>query len=377
MAEKSKSRQRRSRGRAWYWEQTDSWYFTPPGTKKRLRIVDTTGRPVRGKENSQLAELALARVKADGDWLPTPEQKSKVVIQVAMVCSRYLEHCEARFKHGNLSSDYHAEVARYLNELCAYCGALAVDELQKGHIQHWVESHPTWKSTATQRNAMSIVMAAFNFYTEEVGSIHNPLVGMQKPPQCPRLHSFSEEDEQLLYSATDDYFGNFLFAGIHTGLRPFCELARVTANDVIESERGMQWRVYASKTGKTRTIPVRSEVAELTRQMIEEVGADPTTTLFRNSRGGAWTKVAGVQRFRKIRQDLGWLNDSVRKQYSSYTCRHTFAHRMLAGYWNEGQGCSIEVLAELMGDTPKVAFDHYGREWGQHYQEPLWTAIGM
>ena len=30
-----------------------------------------------------------------------------------------------------------------------------------------------------------------------------------------------------------------------------------------------------------------------------------------------------------------------------------------------------------MGDTPKVAFDHYGKEWGQHYQEPLWAAIGV
>ena len=38
--------------------------------------------------------------------------------------------------------------------------------------------------------------------------------------------------------------------------------------------------------------------------------------------------------------------------------------------------CPIEVLAELIGDTPKVAFDHYGKEWGQHYQEPLWVAIG-
>ncbi len=36
---------------------------------------------------------------------------------------------------------------------------------------------------------------------------------------------------------------------------------------------------------------------------------------------------------------------------------------MLSGFWNGGTGCSIEVLAELMGDTPKVAFDHYGREW--------------
>ena len=39
-------------------------------------------------------------------------------------------------------------------------------------------------------------------------------------------------------------------------------------------------------------------------------------------------------------------------------------------------GCSIETLAELIGDTPKVAFDHYGKEWGQHYQDPLWAAIG-
>ncbi len=50
---------------------------------------------------------------------------------------------------------------------------------------------------------------------------------------------------------------------------------------------------------------------------------------------------------------------------------------MLSGYWNDGVGCSIETLAELIGDTPKVAFDHYGKEWGQHYQEPLWSAIGV
>ena len=50
---------------------------------------------------------------------------------------------------------------------------------------------------------------------------------------------------------------------------------------------------------------------------------------------------------------------------------------MLCGYWNGGAGCSVETLAELIGDTPKVAFDHYGREWGQHYQDPLWNAIGM
>ena len=377
MTENAESRQRRSRGRAWYWQQTDSWYFTPPGTKKRVRLFDKTGRPVRGKENAQQAELALAQVKADGNWLPTPDQKDSGAPQVAKVCSRFIEHCDVRLERGTLSTGYYKEVVRYLNEFCLYCGALTVNELQKGHVQYWLESHPSWSSTATQRNALSSVMAAFNFYVEEDGSVRNPLTGMEKPAQCPRLHSFSDEDEQQLYDATDEYFGNFLFAGIYTGLRPFTELARLTVDDIIETERGMLWRVYASKTRKVRTIPVRSEVAELTLKLRAEVGTESGTILFRNSRGGAWTKVAGVQRFRKMREDLAWGNDLLRKHYSTYTCRHTFAHRMLAGYWNEGQGCSIEVLAELMGDTPKVAFDHYGREWGQHYQDPLWNAMGL
>jgi hypothetical protein len=31
----------------------------------------------------------------------------------------------------------------------------------------------------------------------------------------------------------------------------------------------------------------------------------------------------------------------------------------------------------LIGDTPKVAFDHFGKEWGHYYQDPLWAAIGI
>ena len=73
---------------------------------------------------------------------------------------------------------------------------------------------------------------------------------------------------------------------------------------------------------------------------------------------------------------LGWDLDPVMSKYSSYTCRHTYVHRMLSGYWNGGVGCSIETLAELIGDTPKVAYDHYGKEWSKSYAEPLWAAIG-
>jgi integrase len=190
------------------------------------------------------------------------------------------------------------------------------------------------------------------------------------------LASFTPADEQALYDASEPCFRNFLSAAIHTGLRPFCELARLTADDVEETPRGMMWRVYSSKTDKIRKIPVRPEIAQLARQLMKTAPKGSGQPIFRNTKGKPWKRMTGVVRFIGLRQKLKWDQDPIRGKYSCYTCRHTFAHRMLSGYWTGGVGCSIETLAELIGDTPKVAFDHYGREWGQHYQDPLWNAIG-
>ena len=248
-------------------------------------------------------------------------------------------------------------------------------QLKKGHVKTWIENHKTWRSSATHRSVIAIVLAAFN-RAEEMHGVANPLKGLKKPAYRPRLESFSPEDEEALYGATEPCFRNFLFAAIFSGLRPFCEPARVTADDVDETERGMMWRVYSSKTKKTRKIPVMAKVAELTRHLMETAPPRSGISLFRNTQGNPWKKVTGVGRFLAIKRKLGRDKDPLKKGYSCYTCRHTFAHRMLSGFWNGGVGCSIETLAELIGDTPKVAFDHYGKEWSQHSQEPLWLAIG-
>ena len=369
-------KRRRPRGSAWHWKQTDCWYYTPPGTTRRVPLVDEDGHRVRGPESRKAAELALARVKLAGEWRPTAAPAGEGEWVVAQVSSKFIQSCERRLARGVVSQGYRDEVVRYLNELCRYCGALPVAQLKRGHVKHWIEIHETWRSPATQRNAMAIVLAAFN-HAQEIHNVANPLKGLKKPPPRPRLHSFSEEDEEAIYGATDEPFGNFVFAGIRTGLRPFCELARMTADEVMETERGMMWRVYSSKTKKPRKIPVMFEVAELTRQLMVTAPVGSGICLFRNTQERPWKKATGVGRFLRIKEKLGWDKDPVKKRYSSYTCRHTFAHRMLSGYWNGGEGCSIETLAELMGDTPKVAFDHYGKQWGQHYQEPLWIAIGI
>jgi hypothetical protein len=39
MGKRTKKR-RQSHGSAWLWKQTDCWYFTPPGTRKRVALFD-------------------------------------------------------------------------------------------------------------------------------------------------------------------------------------------------------------------------------------------------------------------------------------------------------------------------------------------------
>ena len=377
---KATTRRRQRHGSAWYWKQTDSWYYTPQGTKQRAALFDEHGKRIRGPQNKQAAGLALARVRVAAGIKPKTviepsAAKPKEAWLVAQVCSAYIDYCQRGVAAGRISSDHRHSAVHYLNELCAYCGALPVAELKRGQVSSWVESHGNWKSPATRRNVIALVLAAFNLAERDHG-VRNPLQGLKKPPLQPKLISFSPEDERALYGATDDAFQQFLFAAIHTGLRPFCELARLTADHVEETPRGMMWRVYSTKTKKTRKIPVRPEVAKLTRKLMQTAPPRSGLPLFRNAQGNAWKKVTGVGRFLAIKRTLNWDQDATRKRYSTYICRHTFAHRMLSGYWNGGAGCTIETLAELMGDTPKVAFDHYGREWGQHYQEPLWAAIG-
>ena len=265
---RSRKQRRQPHGSAWYWQQTNCWYYTLPGTKRRMALFDEQGERIRGKENRQISEQSLARVKlavvehgdgqiAEQEWL------------VARACSEYLQYCERGVTGGTVSKGHLDGAKAYLNDLCSYCGALPVAELKRGHIQEWIESHPGWRSPATHRSVIAIVLAAFN-RAEEMFDVTNPLKGLKKPASQPRLQSISPEDEKSLYEATEERFRDFLFAAIHTGLRPFCELAKVTADHVEVGERGMMWRIYSSKTKKTRKIPVPMAVATIVNRLLVE-----------------------------------------------------------------------------------------------------------
>ena len=125
---------------------------------------------------------------------------------VARVCSEYLSHCERAVGAGRMDPEHRANVVRYLNEFCRYCGALSVADLKRGYVSGWVESRPSWRSPVTRRNVIAIVLAAFNHAQNEFG-VRSPLKGLKKPPPRPRLHSLSPEEEKAILARRMSPFG--------------------------------------------------------------------------------------------------------------------------------------------------------------------------
>jgi integrase len=135
-----------------------------------------------------------------------------------------------------------------------------------------------------------LVLAAFR-YAEAMSDVASPLKGLKKPTAQPLLQFFSREDEVTLLNAADEQFRNFLFAAIHTGLRPYCELAMLTADHVEVTPCGMLWRAYSSKTKKSRKIPVRAEMASLVQKSLPGCPKGSTKPIFRNTKDEPWKQV--------------------------------------------------------------------------------------
>lgn len=201
-------RRRRSKGLPWHWRQTDAWYYTPPGSKKRVPLFDVRGHRIRGKDQRQAAELALARLKVNGQWRPTAAPTDHPEWLVARVCSDYLQYCEHGVASGTLSAGHRTTAICCLNDLSGFCGALPASQLTREHVRLWIDRHASWRSPATVRNVIAIVLAAFNL-AEDMHDVRNPLAGLKKPPARPRLQSFSPDDEQALYGAADEPFRRF------------------------------------------------------------------------------------------------------------------------------------------------------------------------
>ena len=158
---------------------------------------------------------------------------------------------------------------------------------------------------------------------------------------------------------------------IRTGMRPM-EYAQLTAEHITDHGDKMEFKFRPEeiKTRKARTIRlVDAELIETVRNQMELHKLGP---IFRNRLNRPWIVKSLSRSFTRAK------NRAKKAKFDDdsclYSCRHTYAKRVLTGYWT-GKPVSIELLAMLMGNSPAVCRANY-LQWSDSYTAPLWEAVG-
>ncbi len=387
-------RKKRSKNRGWWYRTSRGWYTTVDHTS--VPLLDTNGNHIKPREAEKEAEAAYHRCKLEPEEEageePTKKATSAADRTVREACLAYLDYAEkhaapstyntranflydfvtgypAKYRHSHNGKPPAKERIH-----CGY-GDKAVEELIRLDIDNWLDAHPDWKGS--QRTAVQAVKRVLNWSTEKGLTARNPIKGYKSARPNARLTYIDPEIEKAIYQHASLALALLFKVCIRTGSRPISEFGSVEARHVEETERGQLWRFPATehKTGhrtvKDRLIFVPEEIAEIVRQQIAKY---PKGKLFRSKSGKPWNESNAKATFDRLRTKLRKNGVKVPEGTVIYSARHTYAKRMLGGFW--GKPVSLNTLADLMGNSVEVCRKHYG-ELTEGYLDPYWKALGQ
>ena len=356
------ARKKGSRNKGYWFRKGRGWYS---GNDK---LLDAQGKHIRDGENRQAAEQAYHALMASGK----PQSKPGTVYTVREVCREYLKEAKAKS-----SPQTYLLRKRFLYDFCegkkgvhkGY-GNLPITDLIGLHVKQWLDAH-NWDGC--RRMAFQAVRRAI-FYSMSLGMVkENPVKGFKADPVRKRQAYFSKEVEMAIYATANRAMADVIRALIGTGCRPG-EITRLERRHIEKKDGRMVWRFpptehkTGSKTKRDRVVPVPTEIASLVKHRLTwQTG----NRVFLNSKGKPWTSTGIKTAFARLRKSLAKKGIKLTKDQTLYACRHTYAKRQL------GKGISTNVLAAQMGNSPQIAWDHYGRDWDQQADNSaiLWSGI--
>lgn len=383
--ERKKGRRKGGRKRGYYYRAGRGWCVMDNG--RSVALYDQHGERLTARATPlNVVQDAVERYRqqqAEQRRLATGED-----IEVAVVCERFLEYA----KRANRAGTYTIR-ARCLFDFCtglparfmdrvheatakdkvhAGYGRLRVSELEPRHIAEWYNVR-NWTSVIPRQS----VIRAFSWAASpEVALIKaNPIKGTKVGKVRSRVTYFTPEQEKLLCESANSQLAMVIKVLIRTGCRPH-ELVQLTAQHVEETSKGQVWRFSPEEhktghTGKARIVRVATEVAEIVRELIRKYPEGP---LFRSVSGLPWSNQRLRDQFSCLKRRLIEKGHKFSADDCLYSTRHTFAKRMLGGYWT-GKPATIETVAGAMGNSRQVAWETYGK-WCESYDDPLWEALG-
>jgi integrase len=392
----SKSRAGRKRGgkqRGFFYRKGRGWYALQD--QRQIPLCYEDGQPIKD-ENAPREEVQQAYAR----FLLDRQKEAEVIGQTIIldVCMAYLEHVKAmgsdetHFHRADSLFDFCFGLpARYRDKTEGVApkeltpklkrqmkrdrihdgyGRMLVHELTWGDIDAWIAAHEKWKGGV--KTQIQAVKRALNFGTERELIEANPIKGYRVPKSQSRVTYITPEQEEACYQNCHKPLALAIRVCIRTGARFGSEFARLTAQHVHEQDGRMEWVFKAEeiKNRKRRIIRITdTDIIEIARRQMKQ---NPSGAIFRNTKGEPWIRPTLSRAFLRIKKRLAKKGIQLDADACMYSTRHTYAKRILQGYWN-GKPTNIETLARLMGNTPQVCRDHY-LQWSEIDNEPLWEA---
>lgn len=222
----------------------------------------------------------------------------------------------------------------------------------------------TWNDS-TVCAFLRVAASAFNWAVRSKLIETNPLLGYPRPTIRSRGRDclITPEQHQLfLRLCQSKGMRRILIALENTGARPSEILLATAADWDAEKQAILYYADTRRKVGehrhktakhKDRTIFFSGEALELIQQLIKR---HPTGPLFRKDSGKVYAEGAVAKFFSNFRTRPEVQLPSL----TAYSYRHTFATNWLKS------GRSIEILAELLGNSPTVIRRHYAHLCGDY-----------
>jgi integrase len=368
------ARRKGSRNRGYFYRRNRGW-FTKDSAGHYVALTDETGNRLRDRHlTKDLIEAAYGR------YLKTLEFSAVTAYELTQFYLAEIEHGAASTfdTRANMLYDFCTGYGqkwrkskrrpKETDKLHAGFADRPAERVAQVEVIEWLDKHAGW-GKGTRRLALQALKRVYNFGIEKKLIGVNPLRGMKIPRPGARVTCISPEQETELLVVANSRLAEAIRILIRTGMRP-SEFAQITSRHIhdLGDRLEIKFTPEEIKTRKARIVRVADpEIIELIRKQKKE------GVWFRNKVGKPWLAKSLSRAFLRAK-GLAAKRIPFDKDCCLYSCRHTFAKRVLTGYWRSGKPISIEVLSQLMGNTPEVCRANY-LQWSESYTAPLWDAV--
>ncbi|AMV24099.1 site-specific tyrosine recombinase XerC [Gemmata sp. SH-PL17] len=312
----------------WLRKGTPWYYVTLKGDQIRLSKDE--------KEAQRMFHELMAKKVAEA---PDPEPPAALGVSFKKLADEYLKATQ-----GDKGQRAFQQQTKTLQLFSNHVKKLRADEVRPHMVRAWLATKPEW-NVSTQSGQRKTIKAVLNWAVKEGYLNESPLKKMAGGEALRRDRVFTEEEKKKISEFVSPDFADFLKAIELTGARPFSEMAQVTATDV-DLNAGtitLQKHKNRKKTGKPRTIFLVPELLAILKKRVEQ---HPNGPLFQSRRGAKWNSGSSRKWFSEIEKELGI-------KAHAYVYRHSYITAALI------RGVPVEVVAELVGNTPSVLHRNY------------------